>query len=87
MSVAFSFLPCLDLLYRGWFSDAFALSAFDNLRKFTLRVKDNDPENKFSMGESRTVLDRNEHTLKHLILGGGLAQDHPWDFTFKSNHQ
>ena len=36
------------------------------------------------MGEVRTVLDKNEHTLRHLILGAYLARHHSWDSAFQS---
>ncbi|KAJ3506307.1 hypothetical protein NLJ89_g6937 [Agrocybe chaxingu] len=36
------------------------------------------------MGEVRTVLDQNEHTLRHLILGAYLARHHSWDTAFQS---
>jgi len=36
------------------------------------------------MGEIRTVLDKNEHTLRHLILGAYLAREHSWDSAFQS---
>lgn len=36
------------------------------------------------MGEVRTVLDQNEHTLKHLILGAYLERTHSWDLAFQS---
>jgi hypothetical protein len=36
------------------------------------------------MGEVRTVLDQNEHTLRHLILGAYLERHHSWDSAFQS---
>lgn len=67
---------------RGWHFDAVGVSAFRNLRKFTLRAEDDDGF--ADMGEVRTVLDQNEGTLKHLILGAYLARHHSWDSAFQS---
>lgn len=36
------------------------------------------------MGEVRTVLDHNQHTLRHLILGAYLERHHSWDSAFQS---
>lgn len=36
------------------------------------------------MGEVRTVLDQNEHSLRHLCLGAYLARHHSWDSAFQS---
>lgn len=36
------------------------------------------------MGEVRTVLDQNQHTLRHLILGAYLERHHSWDSAFQS---
>jgi len=36
------------------------------------------------MGEVRTVLDQNEATLHHLILGAYLERHHSWDSAFQS---
>jgi hypothetical protein len=36
------------------------------------------------MGEVRTVLDENEHTLRRLILGAYLERHHSWDLAFQS---
>jgi hypothetical protein len=58
------------------------VSAFRNLRKFTLRAEDDDGF--ADMGEVRTVLDKNEHSLRHLILGAYLARHHSWDSAFQS---
>ncbi|KAF8647574.1 hypothetical protein AX16_006613 [Volvariella volvacea WC 439] len=66
----------------GWHFDAVGVSAFTNLRKFTLRAEDDDGF--ADMGEVRTVLDANEGTLKHLILGAYLARNHSWDNVFQS---
>jgi len=66
----------------GWHFDAVGVSSFRNLRKFTLRAEDDDGF--ADMGEIRTVLDRNEHTLRRLILGAYLARDHSWDSAFES---
>ncbi|KAF8800399.1 hypothetical protein BYT27DRAFT_7175403 [Phlegmacium glaucopus] len=66
----------------GWHFDAVGVSAFRNLRKFTLRAEDDDGF--ADMGEVRTVLDKNEHTLRHLILGAYLARHHSWDSAFQS---
>ncbi|KAK0200681.1 hypothetical protein DFS33DRAFT_1386599 [Desarmillaria ectypa] len=66
----------------GWHFDAVGVSAFKNLHKFTLRAEDDDGF--ADMGEVRKVLDENEHTLKHLILGAYLARTHSWDSTFQS---
>ncbi|TFK63628.1 hypothetical protein BDN72DRAFT_902245 [Pluteus cervinus] len=66
----------------GWHFDAVGVSAFRNLRKFTLRAEDDDGF--ADMGEVRTVLDQNESTLRHLILGAYLARHHSWDTAFQS---
>ncbi|KAF9480642.1 hypothetical protein BDN70DRAFT_856497 [Pholiota conissans] len=66
----------------GWHFDAVGVSAFRNLRKFTLRAEDDDGF--ADMGEVRTVLDQNEHTLRHLILGAYLERQHSWDSAFQS---
>ncbi|KAF9033130.1 hypothetical protein BJ165DRAFT_1515789 [Panaeolus papilionaceus] len=66
----------------GWHFDAEGVSAFQNLRKFTLRAEDDDGF--ADMGEVRTVLDQNEHTLRHLILGAYLERHHSWDSAFQS---
>ncbi|KAG7441240.1 uncharacterized protein BT62DRAFT_908730 [Guyanagaster necrorhizus] len=66
----------------GWHFDAVGVSAFKNLHKFTLRAEDDDGF--ADMGEVRKVLDENEETLKHLILGAYLARTHSWDSTFQS---
>ncbi|KAF8154245.1 hypothetical protein B0H34DRAFT_661953 [Crassisporium funariophilum] len=66
----------------GWHFDAVGVSAFRNLRKFTLRAEDDDGF--ADMGEVRTVLDVNEHTLRHLILGAYLERHHSWDSAFQS---
>lgn len=70
-------MPC-----SGWHFDAVGVSAFRNLRKFTLRAEDDDGF--ADMGEVRIVLDKNEHTLRHLILGAYLARHHSWDSAFQS---
>lgn len=70
------------ILFSGWHFDAVGVSAFRNLRKFTLRAEDDDGF--ADMGEVRTVLDKNEHTLRHLILGAYLARHHSWDSAFQS---
>ena len=70
------------IFYSGWHFDAVGVSAFRNLRKFTLRAEDDDGF--ADMGEVRTVLDKNEHTLRHLILGAYLARHHSWDSAFQS---
>ncbi len=69
-------------LFSGWHFDAVGVSAFRNLRKFTLRAEDDDGF--ADMGEIRTVLDQNKYTLRHLILGAYLARDHSWDLVFES---
>ena len=69
-------------LYRGWHFDAEGVSAFTNLRKFTLRAEDDDGW--ADMGEVRNVLNSNEKTLKHLCLGAYLKRDHSWDRAFES---
>jgi len=78
--------PCqLNLFFcirSGWHFDAVGVSAFRNLQKFTLRAEDDDGF--ADMGEVRTVLDKNEHTLTHLILGAYLARHHSWDSAFQS---
>ncbi|KAG6855921.1 hypothetical protein H0H87_009427 [Tephrocybe sp. NHM501043] len=66
----------------GWHFDAVGVSAFRNLRKFTLRAEDDDGF--ADMGEVRTVLDQNRNTLRHLILGAYLARHHSWDSVFQS---
>lgn len=66
----------------GWHFDAVGVSAFRNLRKFTLRAEDDDGF--ADMGEVRTVLDQNERTLKHLVLGAYLERHHSWDSAFQS---
>lgn len=72
----------LYLSLSGWHFDAVGVSAFRNLRKFTLRAEDDDGF--ADMGEVRTVLDQNEHTLRHLILGAYLERHHSWDSAFQS---
>lgn len=67
----------------GWHFDAEGVSAFRNLRKFTLRAEDDDGF--ADMGEVRTVLDKNEGTLRHLILGAYLERHHSWDSTFQTS--
>ena len=69
-------------LIRGWHFDAEGVSAFRNLRKFTLRAEDDDGW--ADMGEVRKVLDNNEHTLRHLCLGAYLKREHSWDKAFES---
>ncbi|KAG6917132.1 hypothetical protein DXG01_003722 [Tephrocybe rancida] len=66
----------------GWHFDAVGVSAFRNLRKFTLRAEDDDGF--ADMGEVRTVLDQNRNSLRHLILGAYLARHHSWDSAFQS---
>lgn len=66
----------------GWHFDAVGVSAFRNLQKFTLRAEDDDGI--ADMGEVRTVLDQNQHTLRHLILGAYLERHHSWDSAFQS---
>ncbi|KAJ7123748.1 hypothetical protein C8R44DRAFT_831289 [Mycena epipterygia] len=66
----------------GWHFDAVGVSAFRNLRKFTLRAEDDDGF--ADMGEVRTVLDQNVGTLRHLVLGAYLARHHSWDSAFQS---
>ncbi|GJE89030.1 hypothetical protein PsYK624_051200 [Phanerochaete sordida] len=66
----------------GWHFDAVGVSGFRNLRKFTLRAEDDDGF--ADMGEVRTVLDKNEPTLKHLTLGAYLQRTHSWDSAFQS---
>ncbi|KAJ2931938.1 hypothetical protein H1R20_g5163, partial [Candolleomyces eurysporus] len=66
----------------GWHFDAVGVSGFRNLRKFTLRAEDDDGF--ADMGEVRTVLDENEGTLRHLILGAYLERQHSWDSVFQS---
>ncbi|KAF4586299.1 hypothetical protein EYR40_010307 [Pleurotus pulmonarius] len=75
-----SHLQSLGLI--GWHFDAVGVSAFRNLRKFTLRAEDDDGF--ADMGEVRTVLDQNERTLKHLVLGAYLERHHSWDSAFQS---
>ncbi|KAF6750433.1 hypothetical protein DFP72DRAFT_911157 [Ephemerocybe angulata] len=66
----------------GWHFDAVGVSGFHNLRRFTLRAEDDDGF--ADMGEVRTVLDKNEGTLRHLILGAYLERQHSWDSVFQS---
>ncbi|KAF5314321.1 hypothetical protein D9619_011922 [Psilocybe cf. subviscida] len=66
----------------GWHFDAEGVSEFRNLRKFTLRAEDDDGW--ADMGEVRKVLDHNEKTLRHLILGAYLERQHSWDLAFGS---
>ncbi|KAF7318494.1 hypothetical protein HMN09_00358600 [Mycena chlorophos] len=66
----------------GWHFDAVGVSAFNGLRKFTLRAEDDDGF--ADMGEVRAVLDRNAATLKHLVLGAYLMRPHSWDGAFGS---
>jgi hypothetical protein len=66
----------------GWHFDAVGVSGFRNLRRFTLRAEDDDGF--ADMGEVRTVLDQNEGTLRHLILGAYLERQHSWDSVFQS---
>lgn len=66
----------------GWHFDAVGVSAFRNLRKFTLRAEDDDGW--ADMGEVRSVLDGNTATLTHLILGAYLERTHSWDSAFQS---
>ncbi|KAJ7457063.1 hypothetical protein FB451DRAFT_1275829 [Mycena latifolia] len=66
----------------GFHFDAVGVSAFRNLRKFTLRAEDDDGF--ADMGEVRTVLDQNAETLRHLVLGASLARHHSWDSAFQS---
>lgn len=74
---------CIESLgLIGFHFDAVGVSAFKNLRKFTLRAEDDDGD--ADMGEVRKVLDENVHTLKHLILGACLTRKHSWDSTFQS---
>src|ERR1700683_2949694 len=72
----------IDFLYSGWHFDAVGVSAFRNLRKFTLRAEDDDGF--ADMGEVRTVLDHNLPGLRHLCLGAYLKRDHSWDSAFQS---
>ncbi|KAI0041668.1 hypothetical protein FA95DRAFT_1565151 [Auriscalpium vulgare] len=67
----------------GWHFDAVGVSAFTSLRRFTLRAEDDDGF--ADMGEVRTVLDNNAHTLTHLTLGAYLARTHSWDSAFQSS--
>ena len=66
----------------GWHFDAEGVSAFRNLKKFTLRAEDDDGW--ADMGEVRNVLDNNESSLRHLCLGAYLKRDHSWDRAFES---
>ncbi|KAF8205773.1 hypothetical protein K438DRAFT_1818498 [Mycena galopus ATCC 62051] len=67
----------------GWHFDAVGVSAFANLRKFTLRAEDDDG---FApMSEIRAVLDANRASLRHLVLGASLARQHSWDLAFTSS--
>ena len=66
----------------GWHFDAIGVSAFRNLRKFTLRAEDDDGV--ADMDEIKAVLDKNEGTLRHLTLGAYLQRQHSWDNAFQS---
>lgn len=66
----------------GWHFDAIGVSHFRNLRKFTLRAEDDDGV--ADMDEIKTVLDKNEGTLRHLTLGAYLQRQHSWDSAFQS---
>ncbi|KAI0282237.1 hypothetical protein BC826DRAFT_1065780 [Russula brevipes] len=66
----------------GWHFDAVGVSEFTLLKRFTLRAEDDDGI--ADMGEVRTVLDNNAHTLTHLTLGAYLARAHSWDSAFGS---
>ncbi|KAF7327189.1 hypothetical protein MKEN_00296000 [Mycena kentingensis (nom. inval.)] len=66
----------------GWHFDAVGVSAFNHLRKFTLRAEDDDGF--ADMGEVRAVLDQNAATLRHLVLGAYLMRAHSWDHAFQS---
>jgi hypothetical protein len=79
---SFGLQPVTQVSLSGWHFDAVGVSAFRNLRKFTLRAEDDDGI--ADMGEVRTVLDKNEHTLRHLILGAYLERQHSWDSAFQS---
>ncbi|KAJ7835669.1 hypothetical protein B0H14DRAFT_3141965 [Mycena olivaceomarginata] len=57
--------------------------SFPSLRKFTLRAEDDDSFG--PMAEICAVLDRNAHTLRHLVLGAYLARHHSWDAVFQSS--
>lgn len=59
------------------------VSAFKDLRQFTLRAEDDDGE--ADMGELKQVLDVNESTLRRLCLGAYLARAHSWDGAFLSS--
>ena len=80
-AIAF-FFDLISFPCSGWHFDAVGVSAFRNLRKFTLRAEDDDGF--ADMGEVRIVLDENEHSLRHLILGAYLARHHSWDSVFQS---
>ena len=73
--------PCTNIS-AGWVSCEFHFSSFINLRKLALRVEDDGGF--FDIEEICTVLDRNESTLKHLILGTHQEHNHSWDLAFKS---
>ncbi|PCH43202.1 hypothetical protein WOLCODRAFT_103209 [Wolfiporia cocos MD-104 SS10] len=66
----------------GWHFDAVGVSAFRSLRSFCLRAEDDDGF--ADMGEVRSVLDSNAHTLRHLSLGAHLQRPHSWDGAFQS---
>ena len=82
-SSTFFFLPCLIILYRGAHFDAVAASAFSNLRKFTFCL-DKDNEEEADLEDIRAVLNRNESTLKHLVLGRCSDFDNSLDLAFES---
>ncbi|KXN82398.1 hypothetical protein AN958_02603 [Leucoagaricus sp. SymC.cos] len=66
----------------GFHFDACGISAFNSLRKLTLRAEDDDGYADWS--EITTVLNNNSKTLKHLTLGAYLLRQHSWDATFSS---
>lgn len=81
-SIIITTSPLTPISHSGWHFDAVGVSAFRNLQKFTLRAEDDDGI--ADMGEVRTVLDQNQHNLRHLILGAYLERHHSWDSAFQS---
>jgi hypothetical protein len=74
------------LLYSGAsHSEAVAASDFHNLRKFIYEVKDHDEDSDSEVEDIRSVLDRNESTLKHLIVDFPFTgEDDSWNLVFES---
>lgn len=75
-----SLLSSPHLLFRGPEFSALGLSAFEKLRKLTLKG-----DGLVDAGELRTVLDQNQSILKHLTLCDFTAPNmSSWDLAFES---